>query len=399
MLMSRLKFWSLGLLAVAGLLTAGHAQPGSLQAEEELVGMLAIQQEVLERAARAQDQSDIEDLRPRVQALVSDYESFLRRHPNYPEGYISYSMLLGNPLLDERERAMALLLKANDLNPNQAIVKNQLGKYLAEDGRPLDAANYFLAAIELEPNEALYHFQLGQVLGAARTDFVADGSWSPAAIDAALLQAFAEAARLAPDNLAYAYRRAEAFYDVGQPDWPAALAAWRDLEARVTAPRDQQVMQLQQANVLIFMRDFEAAKTLMAGVRDEVLEGQKDRLFERIARLERDPTAEDPPPVVVAGDPAGRAPAAGPPLPVFGATLVDLPREESLLGVSVAAGSDGELTAAFDSSDAVFAPSLQGLPEAAIALPSAPAPEPAVETLPADAEPVSEKDEGVEAES
>ena len=68
-------------------------------------------------------------------------------------------------------------MRANQLDSDLPLVKNQLGNYLAEEGRPLEAINYYLAATRLEPKEPLYHFQIGTLLSAARDDFLKSGEW------------------------------------------------------------------------------------------------------------------------------------------------------------------------------------------------------------------------------
>lgn len=271
------------------------AQPvATTRADERLEDLLRVQRELLTRAAAAQVQEDVETLRPRLQELVFDWEDYLRTYQEKPEGYIAYSMLLGNPLVDERKRAKALLLKANQLDPNQPVVKNQLGKYLAEEGLPLEALPYFIAAADLAPEEPLYHYQIGQLLGGARDAFLESGEWTVVAIDKAMQDALAEAVRLDPESLPYAYRYAESFYDLEDPPWDEAMAAWQALEARSESPVERQMMRLHQANVLLFQGELDAAESMLLGPLDEVLEGQRARLIARLDRL-RNP----PPPVVV----------------------------------------------------------------------------------------------------
>ena len=98
---------------------------------------------------------------------------FLRENPGFAAGYEAYGYLLSKTAM--RKEAIAMLLKANQLDPDIALVKNQLGAMLAEEGQPLQAAPYFIAAIQLEPNEPLYHFQLGTLLVEARDDFLKAG--------------------------------------------------------------------------------------------------------------------------------------------------------------------------------------------------------------------------------
>ena len=303
------RILGVGTLALvgAGLLGAQEADARAVAKLQELVDL---QQELLARAAKAEVQEEVEALRPRLQELVFDYEQFLREHQKMPEGYISYSMLLGNPLVDERERAKALLLKANAMDPDSPIVKNQLGKYLAEDGKPLDAVNYFLAAIQLAPNEALYHFQLGQLLGAARDDFLKSGEWAVAQVDGAMMEAFAEAVRLEPDSLPYAYRQAEAYYDLQIPPWDEALVTWGALSARVETEVERQMMRLHQVNILLYQGRLDAADALLESEVESPLEGQKQRLIERLARLRK-------PPMEMAEGRAGGADDGAPLVPEF----------------------------------------------------------------------------------
>jgi len=192
----------LAVLAGAWAAPQAGAQPDAAEARAaaELKELVTLQNELLDRAAAAEVQEDVEALRPRLQSLVLDFERYLRTYPKRPDGYIAYSLLLGNPLLDERQRAEALLLKANSLDPNLPIVKNQLGKYLAEAGRPLDALNYFLSAVQLAPDEPLYHLQVGQLLGAPRDECLQSEEWTVAPIDACMDHALADAVRLPPDS-------------------------------------------------------------------------------------------------------------------------------------------------------------------------------------------------------
>ena len=271
----RIRFLPSLLLALISVLPLS-AQSESRDADAELKRLIALQQELLGRAAMAAYQEEVETLRPRLQTLIFDFERFLREHPDKVEGYVAYSMILGNALIDERERAQALLLKANGLDPNLAVVKNQLGKYLAEAGRPLEALNYFLSAVQLEPEEPLYHFQIGQLLGAARSDFLQSGEWTVSQVDTAMIHALEEGVRLDPASLPYAYRLAEAQYDVAEPDWDSAMASWLALETRADDPVAKQMMRLHQANVSLYQGQFEQAEAVLNGVDEAPLVEQRD---------------------------------------------------------------------------------------------------------------------------
>jgi tetratricopeptide (TPR) repeat protein len=255
----------------------------------ELKTLVDRQRALLARADQAPDQAGVEALRPDFQRLIVDYEQFLKDYPEVAAGYVSYALLLSRPVLGERERAAALLLKANEIDPNQPLVKNQLGNYLAEDGKPLQAVNYFLAAIRLAPTEPLYHYQLGTLLAAARDDFIASGEWKRPVLDDAMQEAFHQATTLAPDNVEYALAYGKSFYDLERPDWDGAMKFWRALELRLQAmplpkPRlIQQTIHLYEAKVLLKQGRLDEARTLLATVDDSQLETAKQALAAELA--------------------------------------------------------------------------------------------------------------------
>jgi tetratricopeptide (TPR) repeat protein len=267
---------------VGAAVLCAEEKPVDVRAGEELKKLVERQRALLAEAAKKNSQAEGEDLRPQFQALVFDYEAFLGKYPELAAGYVSYAMLLNQPVLDERKRAVALLLKANKLDPDLPLVKNQLGNHLAEEGKPLEALNYYLAAVKLAPKEPLYHYQIGTLLTEAREDFLKQEPWTRAKLDESMQDAFEQATALAPADIAYAYRYGESFYDLERPEWSAALEWWRALEAKVEAPVEKETMRLHQANVLIQQRKFAEARAVLATVKAEALRGQKEKLVAQV---------------------------------------------------------------------------------------------------------------------
>jgi len=161
-------------------------------------------------------------------------------------------------------------------------VKNQLGNYLAEDGKPLQAVNYYTAAIDLTPNEPLYHYQLGTLLNEARDDFIKSGQWARPALERAMHLAFKRAAELAPDRFEFVYRYAESFYDLESPDWDEALKAWSALEEKAPTDIERQTMRLHAANILVKQGKMDHARSLLAMVTDSSLQGQKAKVLVKL---------------------------------------------------------------------------------------------------------------------
>jgi tetratricopeptide (TPR) repeat protein len=249
-------------------------------ADQRLREISEQQMALLSDAAAEPDASNDPDLKAKVDQLVHEYESLLRDNPTFAAGYASYGYMLWK--VGSRKEAVAVLLKANELDPNIPLVKNELGNYLAEEGKPMEALNYYLAAIKLEPTQPLYHYQLGSLLVEARDDFLKSGEWTRPALDHSMHEAFGEAARLAPDRIEFVYRYAESFYDMKDPDWSEALKAWEGLEAHAQSDLERQTMRLHEVNVLLNMEKPADARKILDTVTDPKLDLQKQKLVARL---------------------------------------------------------------------------------------------------------------------
>lgn len=238
--------------------------------------------------ARLRDQPDDDYEQQRAAAefrtVMNAYENVIRASPKFAEAYAAYGLLLSRT--GNREEAVRAFLKANQLDPNMPMVKNQIGNYLIEESRYKDALGYYLAAIRLMPDEPLYHYQLGSLLREYRKFLVDDGLYTSPKIDALMQEAFREAARLAPDNWGYIYRFAESYYDLETPKWEEALAEWTRLEARAKAGVEKQTIHLHQANILARLGRRDEARQIVDSIVEPSLQGAKAEVIAMI----------DPPP-------------------------------------------------------------------------------------------------------
>ncbi|HVU32879.1 MAG TPA: tetratricopeptide repeat protein [Opitutaceae bacterium] len=254
-----------------------HAAPSETMAERNLRRIVERQKQLFADAEKQGDKLDMDAFQTQAQSIAHDYDRLLADNQNFAAAYAAYGYFLGK--VGMKKESLAILLKANQLDPDIPLVKNQIGNALAESGHPIEAAEYFLAAIKLDPNEPLYHYQFGTVLSEARDTFLKSGEWTRPALDKAMHDAFKRASELAPDRFEYAYRYAMSFYELETPDWDGALKAWSALEEKAQSPLERQTMRLQAANVFIKMGKLDHARTLLASVDDPKLDGQKQRLL------------------------------------------------------------------------------------------------------------------------
>jgi len=276
-----MKFLSLLLsLAIAAAAPLRAADPESM-ADRTLKQLVDRQKDLLAEEAKKSPGFDAGNFETQMQSVCQSYEVLLRENPNYAPGFAAYGYLLGK--IGQRKASIAVLMRANKLDPDMALVKNQIGNFLAEEGRVREALAYYLAAIKLEPKEPLYHYQLGTLLYSGRDDFLKSGEWTADGLDHTTHEAFRQAAELAPDRIEFTYRYAESFYDLVTPDWDAALKAWTILEAKAGTDVEKQTMRLHEANVLLKQGKADHARVLLDSVTEPALQGQKQKLVAQLA--------------------------------------------------------------------------------------------------------------------
>lgn len=269
------------LLPLAAMAWLAAPLPAETLAERTLKEIYARQTDILAKADKAGDEVDVAWLRGELQNVINSYDVLIQKNPDFAAAYVPYGMLLGK--VGMRKEGTAILLKANKLDPEIPVVKNQLAKYLAEDGHPVDALPWVMAAIDLAPKEPLYHYQLGELLSAGRDEFLREGNFTRATLDKTMLEAFAHAAEFAPDKIEYAYRLGKAYYELETPRWDDALAVWTKLELRPVTSEMRQLVKLQKANVLIKLGRKQEAADLLEGITDPKMAPEKQTLLDQLA--------------------------------------------------------------------------------------------------------------------
>lgn len=286
---ARIVAWAAAsLVGTVGVLRAADKTPapttatGENMAERTLKKIVERQRDIFAEAAKQGDKVDEGNLRQQLQSITHEYELLIRNNPQFAAGYAAYGYLLCK--VDMPQEATAMLMRANQLDPDIPLVKNQLGNVLAENGKPLQAAPYYLAAIKLEPNEPLYHYQLGTLLSEARNQFLnaESGAWTRASLDGAMHEAFRRAAELAPDRLEFTYRYAKSFYDLEKPNWEEALKVWSKVEEKALTPAARQLARLQAANVCLKAGKAAHAQALLDTVSDPSLQEEKQKLVAQL---------------------------------------------------------------------------------------------------------------------
>jgi len=225
-----------------------------------------------------------EDLERELGELVRAYSHYLSENPDDVEALILYGKLLRK--LGENERAFEVFLKADELDPKIAVVKQQIGNHLVETDNGKAALTFYLSAVALDPEVPEYAFALGEMLHIFRDEFLEDQILTHDALDREMLKAFQTAARLAPDNFDMQMRLGEAYYDLENPDWPAALIHWEKLR-KATPDYNElrcQILDMHQASVLIQLGRSKEARKLADAITHPGLQTTRQQILEEIAK-------------------------------------------------------------------------------------------------------------------
>ena len=187
-------------------------------------------------------------LQQRAQELVAAYENLITDNPDFLLAYLLYGKLLRK--VSQDRRAYAIFSKANELDPNLPVVKQQLAALLAEKGEFEQSLLFAIEAVALRPETAVYHYQLAEVLYIYRDRFVEQSIFSRKVLEAKLVQAFDEAVRLSPDEQYYRLRRAKAYYHLENTLPNKALEYWDTALIDAEPGLETDAIQLHRADLL-----------------------------------------------------------------------------------------------------------------------------------------------------
>lgn len=236
--------------------------------EERLLQVIEREQ-ALDEAAAAPDAEE-GDIQQRFHAVSREYADIIARNPDNLDARLLYGKLLMR--YGDNAGARDQFIMAARINPEIAVIHQQLSTFYAEEGDYTRALAYALNAIELEPMTAAYHYGLGQVLTAYREEFINEAVFNEKQVDDKILESFRTASRLEPSSVELQFRYGEAFYDVANPDWEKARRHWAVFANNFQLTRLQEdAVRLHQARCLMEMGREKEADALIEQVQSKQL--------------------------------------------------------------------------------------------------------------------------------
>lgn len=248
--------------------------------QRRLLELVQKEKELDELASKSNTQAS--QVQPMFQQLARDYRSLISDNPDKLEPRLLYGKLLSR--YGDSEGAREQFLLAAKIDPEVAVIHQELGNYYAEEGDYTRALAYYLNAVHYGPDEAVFHFGLGQLLASYRYQFLQDQIFDQETLDQQMIEAFSQASSLQPDNLTFQFRLGEAFYDVDSPDWEQALLHWNQLQERDDlSPIQVDAVRLHRARCLLNLQRHGEARQIAQQVSTPALQQTKQALLDNIS--------------------------------------------------------------------------------------------------------------------
>lgn len=264
------------------LIAVSAARAQSELADKRLADIAVREEQIYRKIAEDPEFYSEGDIERHVTDLVGAYSAYLMDHPKDANALILYGKLLRR--IQKFEESFGAFLKADEIDPDIAVVKQQIGTHLAESGKPKAALPFYLRAVELEPQTAVYHFALGQLLQEFRDTFIEEKIFTRDALEREMLKAFRKAAALAPTAFDLQMRLGEAYYDLSSPDWKSALLHWNRMRKETENELQAEILDLHRARVMGKLGRTQEAAELAQKVGIPSLQQSKQQVLDEIAR-------------------------------------------------------------------------------------------------------------------
>ena len=218
--------------------------------------------------------------------IDSMWRSYILDFPEDVQALVLYGKFLRRT--GREDAAYEMFKRADSMNPNIAVVHQQLSAMDAEAGEIKNSLARIRRAMELEPDNKTYMRQCAFLLAGAKKRILQQGMLSPEEYDSLLRFCYLRPCQLSPDDRGARVRYAQSMYDLCNPDYQEALRVWLELRKNAALNIDKQTADANIARALVELgRDGEALNYLEK-IDLPALERAKRLLLEEIRRAKKD---------------------------------------------------------------------------------------------------------------
>jgi Flp pilus assembly protein TadD len=224
----------------------------------------------------------------RLNVIRKSYEDFLRRYPDFADGYLAYGSFLND--IGEEETAMRQNEKASQLDPKNPAAWNNLANYYCENGLLTNAFTDYAKAIELNPAEPVYYQNLATVVYLYRKDAEAFYGISEEQVFDKSLVLYRKAVQLDPENFKLATDYAQSYYGIRPLRTNDALVAWTNALQIAHNDVEREGVYIHLARIKMAAGRFAEARAQLAAVTNSMYADLKHLLERGLAQRENKAT-------------------------------------------------------------------------------------------------------------
>ncbi len=224
----------------------------------------------------------------RLNGIRASYEDFLRRYPDFADGYLAYGSFLND--IGEEETAMRQNEKASQLDPKNPAAWNNLANYYCENGLLTNAFTDYAKAIELNPAEPVYYQNLATVVYLYRKDAEAFYGISEEQVFDKSLALYRKAVQLDPENFKLATDYSQSYYGIRPLRTNDALVAWTNALQIAHNDVEREGVYIHLARIKMAAGRFAEARAQLAAVTNSMYADLKHLLERGLAQRENKAT-------------------------------------------------------------------------------------------------------------
>ena len=229
-------------------------------------------------------------IQKRLDLVRTDYQNFLRIHPDSAHGYLAYGSFLNS--IGDEEGAVAQYENSKQLDPKNPAVWNNLANYYGEFSPVTNAFAYYAEAIKLDPTEPVYYQNFATTVYLFRKDAREFYHIDEQQVFDKALGLYRQAMKLAPDNLVLATDYAESYYGIKPLRTNDALVAWTNALKIAHNDLEREGVLIHLARIKISAGMFDEAQATLDTITNAAYADLKRRL-ERSLADHKNPPPED----------------------------------------------------------------------------------------------------------
>ena len=224
-----------------------------------------------------------EQIRIRLSKVEEAYVSFLAKYPKHVEARLAFGSFYSG--LGKHDDAMGQWAEARDLEKQNPVPWNNIGKAYGQKGKISEAIRHFTKASELAPKQPLYYRNLAAMLFAypdqAARYYLIDRSQ----VVPKVLLLFEKALILDPKNFTLATDTAMIYLATSPFKAKEAINAWNKALSLAPDIRSKEGVRIHLARIHARIGEPKVAQKLLLDVRDPNFNQLKEEILKKIDSL------------------------------------------------------------------------------------------------------------------